>query len=499
MKYSWFSNSKLGFLCFCMIFLKSCNEQEPNPKENLERPNILFILTDDQAYWATGFSGNQQLHTPVLDSLAAQGASFTNFFANTPVCSPSRASLLTSKYGSEVDITDWINHFWDGTLKGPEPHLGLAEKEITWVELLQQSGYETTLIGKWHLGVDPEFHPTAQGFDTFKGFLAGGTKVENPTLEIDGKDSIYQGLTTEILTYETVAFLKNRNTEKPFLISLNYRAPHAPWLPLREEDWAQYRNMNIDLPDPKYPKIDSLDVVKRTREYYGAVTSLDRNLGTLLNTLNDLELEKNTIVVFTSDHGYNLGHNGIWHKGNGHWILTENPEYTENIPEGQRPNMYDHSLRIPVVVKWPNKIKPGTIIESSADVLDWYPTLSAMANVSIPDSILVRGRNLTPILMGQRPKNWNNDVFGQYSTHHQSRTHMRMYRTEDWKLIMDYLNPNRNELYDLKNDPKEKINLYYKKEYQKTALFLEAKLRDYMQKIDDPVLAIAIETNKKKI
>ncbi len=489
MKYNLLSIAKLGFVLFLMMIFGCKNTQSEDKKEE-NRPNILFIFTDDQAYWGTGHSGNPQLQTPTLDQLANDGARFTNFFVPSPVCSPARASLMTSRYGTEVGITDWINHYWDGTLRGPEPDLGLDPKYTTWAEVLQQSGYETALIGKWHLGDNPEYHPNNQGFDVFAGFLAGGTKVENPTLEVKGKNSIYSGLTTDILTDQALQYLSNRNTKKPFFLSLNYRAPHAPWQPLREEDWVQYKNLKIDLPHPDYPKLDTAEVTRRTREYYGAIASVDRSVKSILEKLKALHVDQNTIVIFTSDHGYNIGHNGIWHKGNGHWILTENPKATENIPEGQRPNMYDNSLKVPAIVKWPGVIQPNTIIENTATILDWYPTFLRMADIELPDSLTIRGRNLMTLLKGEENSDWNNNVYGEYSTHHQSRTHMRMYRTTDWKLVMDYLNSDRHELFDLKKDSEETINLYKNLAYQDVIIKLEEKLLEQMKKIDDPVLSL---------
>ena len=479
-KYTWSGISALTIL----VLLSHCAPPEENPGT----PNILFIFTDDQGYWGTGHSGNGQLVTPTLDQLARDGARFTNFFVPTPVCSPARASLMTSRYGSEVGITEWINHYWEGTLKGREPHLGLAPEYTTWAEVLQQSGYETALIGKWHLGIDPPFHPSNQGFDYFMGFLEGGVKVENPKLQINGKDSVFSGLTTDILTREALDYLSQRDPTKPFFLSVNYRAPHAPWWPLKEEDFARYATLKIDFPHVDYPDLDTVEVTRRTREYYGAVSSVDRSVKSLLNQLDKLGLEQNTIVIFTSDHGYNIGHNGIWHKGNGHWILTENPLASENIPEGQRPNMYDNSLKVPALIKWPGAIKPNTVIHQTATILDWYPTFLSMAGLEVPDSLLLHGRDLTPLLKGQEITGWDNDLYAEYSTHHQSRTHMRVYRTSQWKLVMDFLNPDRHELYHLTEDPDERINVYHRPECDSVVRHMEVKIVEQMRKIHDPVL-----------
>jgi uncharacterized sulfatase len=417
-----------------------------------ERPNILFVFTDDQAPWALGLAGHPHAKTPNMDRLFGQGAYLVNAFTVTPVCSPSRASLVSSRYGSELGITDWIN-------PNSEPDLGLDPNTITWPKLLAQAGYRTGLIGKWHLGTLDKFHPSVFGYQYFMGFRSGGNKPKDPVLEVNGKEQKLEGLLPDILVDDAIRFIRDGEGDGgPFLLSLHFRAPHAPWLPVADEDWNPFDSLDPTIPNPDYPKLDVPRVKKVTREYLASVASVDRNLGRLLQELDDRKLADNTIVIFSSDHGYNMGHNGIWHKGNGHWILTDPPPGTENVPRGQRPNMYDNSIRVPAAIRWPGVIKPGSIITETFSNLDWFPTLLAMAGVELPKGTLIRGRNFVPVLKGETA-GWNNDFYAEYSTHHQSRTHMRMYRTPEWKLIRDFLNPGRDELYNLKDDPAEVHNL----------------------------------------
>jgi len=224
-----------------------------------------------------------------------------------------------------------------------------------------------------------------------------------------------------------------------------------------------------------------------TREYLASVRSVDRNLGKLLKTLKETGLEDNTIVIFSSDHGYSMGHNGIWHKGNGHWVTKPSPEVTNpNIPKGQRPNLYDLSLKVPTFIRWPGTIKPGTIVKSTVSNLDWFPTFCEVAGIAPPNDL--RGRSLISLLKGHTPDNWNNDFFGQYSTKHQSKTDMRCYRTPQWKLVRDFKNPERDELYDLVNDPAESKNEINNPEYKKLIKKLHSKLIASMKEIDDPAL-----------
>lgn len=461
------------FLCMALF----------SPLRAADHPNILFILTDDQAPWALGLSGHPHAHTPHLDELFKSGAYLPNSFTVTPVCSPSRVSTLTSRYGTEMGITDWIN-------PRVEPEHGLAPKTPTWPEELKKAGYHTALIGKWHLGLLDHQHPTQFGYKFFMGLRGGGTSPFGPNLEVAGKEQKINGLTTDILTDEAIRWLRLYNPKSgPFAISLHYRAPHARWLPVREEDWAPFDQLDPQLPHPDYPDLDVDRVKKMTREYLASVAGVDRNVGKLLAELDLLKLSDNTIVIFSSDHGYNMGHNGIWHKGNGHWVLKTPPPATDNIPRGQRPNMYDNSIRIPTAIRWPKVIKPGTVVNETISNLDWFPSILAMANVPLDSSIKVQGKDFTPLLKGKELA-WDNDFYAEYSTKHQSHTDMRMYRTPEWKLIRDFLNTGRDELYNLTADPGETNNLIESKDPQTRQIIsdLDSKIRVQMKSIKDPLL-----------
>lgn len=415
-----------------------------------DRPNIVFVYTDDQASWALGLSGHPHASTPNMDKLFRRGAYLPNSFTVTPVCSPSRASLISSRYGSEVGLTDWLN-------PRREPYKGLGDDILTWPRLLKDAGYRTGLVGKWHLGLLDEQHPTQRGYEYFMGFRAGGTTPADPVLEKDGKQRQFEGLTADILTTHALEYLERVRGET-FLLSLHYRAPHSRWLPVAAEDWAPFDGLNPIIPNPAFPYLDVERVRRMTREYLASTKSVDRNIGRLLAKLDELGLTDDTVIVYTSDHGYSMGHSGVWHKGNGHYVLTRNPPATANIPDGQRPNMWDRSIRVPTAVVWPGEIEPGSVIEGTVSNLDWLPTMAAIAGADVPDGAIVRGRNIVPLLRGTAP-DWSNELYGEYSTHHQSRTHMRMLRTPQWKLVRDFLNPERDEFYDLTADPGETTNL----------------------------------------
>jgi len=421
-----------------------------NSVVDASQPNILFVLTDDQAPWAIGASGNPLAKTPHMDRLAKEGVYLPNAYTVTPVCSPSRAALMTSRYGSELGITDWIH-------PRNEPNLGLNSKLAVWPRLLQQAGYKTGLVGKWHLGLLDSQHPTVFGFEYFMGHRAGGWQTANPVLEKDGVDQKFEGLNADILANEAIEFL-TRNKDETFLLCWHTRAPHTRWLPVADEDIAPYENLDIEIPNPDYPDLDVDRVKRMTKEYFASIRSVDRNLGRVLKTLDDLELAENTIVIFSSDHGYNMGHNGIWHKGNGHWVLTSPPPGTEAIPRGQRPNMYDNSIKVPTIIRWPGVLKADSVDESTYSNLDWFPTILAMAGIELDPDILIRGRNMVPQLLGKE-RDWDQSYYAEYSTKHQSQTHMRMFSDGKWKLIRDFNNTGRDELYHLVNDSAESNNL----------------------------------------
>lgn len=470
-------------IVFCCAAAWACLIEEESMAAEQTRPNILFLFTDDQAPWALQASGHPHAVTPNMDSLIQEGAYLTNAFTVTPVCSPSRASLISGRYGSELGITDWIH-------PKREPEVGLPADTTTWVQLLQKSGYHTGLVGKWHLGTPDSMHPTKFGYDYFMGFRTGGAPTKNPTLEKDGKNQKIEGLTTDILTDHALEFLNKAPTDKPFCLSLHYRAPHTAWLPVAEEDWAPFADLDPTIPNPDYPNLDVSRVKKMTREYLASVAGVDRNVGRILQLLEDKNLDENTVVIFSSDHGYNMGHNGIWHKGNGHWVLTKNPAATPNIPNGQRPNMYDNSIRIPTIIRWPGTVKPGVKLEQTVSNLDWFPTLLEIAGVEIPSNLKIHGQSIVPILKGN-DVDWNNDFYAEYSTKHQSHTHMRMIRTPEWKLIRDFLNEGRDELYHLTEDPAESNNLIASNSPEAQAITkeLDAKILNKMKSINDPVLS----------
>lgn len=461
------------------------------------KPNIVFVYTDDQAAWTLGSYGNPYARTPHLDRLAADGARLTNAFVSTPVCSPARASLFSSRYSSEHGIPDFIPAPGHSSYNAEIGALGLDPAFVTFPEILARAGYTNGLVGKWHVGdwtKDPSrrFHPTHHGFHYFMGLTGGGTTPKDAALEKDGIEAVRPGLTDDVLTAEGIAFIE-RNRDRPFFLFLALRAPHRQWLPVAPEDWAPFEKLDPAIPNPDYPELEVDKVKQMTREYLASVAGVDRNVGQVLAALERLQLTENTIFIFSSDNGYQVGHNGIYHKGNGIWLTRTRPPDTKNIKSSYRPNLYDNSLRVPAIVRWPSQIPPGTVITETVSNLDWYPTLLAMTGTAMPAGVTVRGRNALPLLRRIPVTGWDNDYYAEYSMRMYCRTDLRAYRTKEWKLVRDFLNPERDELYDLTSDPAERKNRIV--DLNDPALRavvkqLDARILEHMRRHQDPALAL---------
>ncbi len=445
-----------------------------------ERPNVVFIMTDDQAPWALGVA-NPNVRTPNLDLMCRQGARFSNFFGVSAVCSPCRASLMTSRYSTEIGIPDYIPE--------SDRETGLDPAIATWPRVLSDAGYRTSLIGKWHLGGSDRHHPTKFGYDDFIGFRYGAGISKDPVVEIQGKGTQMEGYTPDILTDFAIEFVQRGGSE-PFLLSLHYWAPHTntenrtpdgdrTWLPLRDEDWNPFKGLDPVLPHPNYPKLDIPRLVRMTREYCASISSVDRNVGRLMGALSEIGVEEQTVVIFTSDNGYNMGHNGIWHKGNGRWILEDD--------RGDRPNLYDNSLGVPAIVRWPGRIRGGMVIGQTVTHLDWFPTLVEMTD-SPWEGDLVRGRGLLPLLQG-RKVSWSNDLFAQYSMWdwNQTGAKLRTFRSGGWKMVRDFAETVDDELYHLEADPRETTNMMDSRDpvAEKMKLSLGRSMMAEMEKLGD--------------
>ena len=442
--------------------------QVPQPA----RPNIISIVTDDQALWSIGVYGNRESRTPNMDRLAREGARFLNAFACTPVCSPSRASFLTGRFGTQLGVTDWIDP------KEAKAGKGLPADAVTWPRVLQQHGYRTALIGKWHLGETPAQHPTKLGFDSFFGALGGSFRPKDPELELNGRPAKVEGFGADILTDAALRFVET-NRAGPFALLLHFREPHLPYDPLPEQDLAPFKDLDPTIPD--FPNLRTNQVKNWTRLYYGAIHSVDRNIGRLLARLAELNLDTNTIVLFTSDHGYMIGHHGLHTKGNAHWV-------SGGSSGPKRPNMFEESIRIPLIIRWPGVVKPGLELADTVSNIDTYASVLGMLGIRPPRRWQQEGSDFSPLLLGQ--KRATHDVtFGQYDLHNGGLAFMRMVRTREWKLVRHYFTNDLDELYHLAEDPGETKNLYLDPKHEPVRDELQQRLTAWQRGIRDPILS----------
>jgi uncharacterized sulfatase len=461
----------------CLQFVAGLVHAQPLPADGHSaeagHANLVVIVADDLARWALGAYGNGEARTPNIDRLAREGAKFTRAYAATPVCSPSRATLLTGLYGTQVGVTDHISP--DDAQRG----VGLPAEAATWPAALQARGYRTGLVGKWHLGEAPQFHPTRHGFGFFYGRLDGVNEPLNPVVEADGKSKAEHGYLVDLTTDAAARFIAE-SRQRPFALSIHYNAPHHPYTPVAPPDAAPFLNSNPAVPDLaglSRPQLQGF-----YRDYYASIHALDRNVGRILDILDRFQLAERTVVVLISDHGYNLGQHRLRGKGNGVWIAG-------GMDGPTRPNMFETSLVIPVVVRWPGVVAPGREIPQLVAMTDFYPSVLAMAGVEASSEArpVRQGMSFLPLLRGEKPIHWRDAVFGQYDLHNNGLAYLRMVRTERYKLVRHYRATGLDELYDLRHDPEETQNLYGDTGHRQVREQLQQRLTAWMQSIGDPL------------
>jgi len=439
------------------------------------RPNILFIMTDDHAAHAMSCYGSKLNKTPNLDRIATSGMRFDRCFVTNSICTPSRAVILTGKYSH---------------LNGVPVFNRLDGSQQTVSKLLQAAGYYTAIVGKWHLGSDPT------GFD-YWNILPGQGAYINPVLyDKDGRKT-YNGYATDIITDLSLDVLKNRPADKPFFLMCHHKAPHRAWVPnekYREEfkdkqfpepetlfdDYAtrtdaireQKQSVQKDLSktDTKVEPPAELSGEALTRwkyqrymqDYLACVQSVDDNVGRVLDYLDANGLAQNTVVIYSSDQGFFLGDHGMYDKR----------------------FMYEPSLKMPFIVRWPSSIKAGSTQDAIATNCDFAPTFLDIAGQAVPPDM--QGRSLVPLLKGARPTDWRTAMYYRYyhdPGHHNTRAHYGV-RTETQKLIY-YWKKDQWEFYDLSTDPNELKNRYTDPTAQESVAKLKAELARLRKELKD--------------
>jgi arylsulfatase A-like enzyme len=478
----------LSFAAFLCAYPASMRAADAKP------PNIVFIFSDDHAYQAVSAYGHGLNQTPNIDRLAKEGMRFDRCLVPNSICGPSRATVLTGKYSHVNGFYNNTNSRFDGS-------------QVTFPKLLKQAGYQTAMIGKWHLVSNPT------GFD-YWNILPGQGQYYNPPIIRMGQREKHQGYTTDVITDLSLDWLKQRDPQKPFLLMCQHKAPHREWEPN-----LKYLTLNDDKKFPEPPtlfddyagrgaaeKSQDMTIAKtmtnrdlkfvtpaaltpeqrkewdayygpRNEEFHRAnlqgddlvrwkyqrymhdyvacIASVDESVGRILDYLKSAGLEDSTIVVYASDQGFYLGEHGWFDK---RWIFEE-------------------SLRTPCLVRWPGKTKPGSVNKDIVSNVDFAETFLDAAGVKVPAEM--QGHSLLPLLEGKTPADWRKSFYYHYYEYpavHSVRRHYGVV-TDRYKLVYFY-EPDMNywELFDLEKDPRELKSVYADPTYAKVRANLQKEL-----------------------
>ena len=468
--------NKLFVIFFCVIAIKCFGQNQP-------KPNIIFIFSDDHATNAISAYGgiyNDLATTPNIDRIANEGALLTNTLCTNAICGPSRAAILTGKYSH---INKYYKNYKGGIFDS---------KQWTYPQALKEAGYQTALVGKWHLASEPV------GFDYYKYHISQGQQglYWNPVYNDNGKKIKEKGYATNLTTDFALDWLNGREEKEPFCLLLQYKAPHREWSPdtkykdLWEDiempypatfndtykgreltagdtemtmDYFSRKDMKMTPPDSLSKKerrkwlrfgvkpgetvvpsenlsneeIRKWKYQKYIKDYLATIKSVDDNIGRVLEYLKENGLEENTIVVYASDQGFFLGEHGFFDKR----------------------FMYEEALRMPFIIRYPGKIKPGIIVDDIITNIDFAPTLLEMAGIPVPEA--VQGNSFFSNLKGKTPQDWRQSMYYHYYEfpyYHRVQPHYGI-RNQRYKLIHFYYDVDVWEFYDLQNDPSEMNNL----------------------------------------
>lgn len=429
---------KLTALISLILLVLSCSNQQKS-EELSQKPNIVLLLADDMGYQELGCYGQETIHTPILDKLAGEGMRFTDFYAGNAVCSPSRAVLMTGKSSSYATIRGNSGHFSDDRWM----RVALKKDEITMAEMLRDAGYQTGFVGKWHLDDPNDLSTWAynRGFDYAVqeqwGSRFGGIDYDEQMHWINGKqDSVYYHVNEweckdEFRTELAFDYLDEIDKDQPFFLFMSYRAPHGHERSIGNQDLY----MNEGWP-------------ARERLHAAKITLLDRQIGRLLDKLEQMGELENTLVLFTSD-------NGPHNEGHDHEFFNSNGDL-----KGYKRDTYEGGIRVPMIAWWKGKIEPGSTTDFIAGFQDLMPTFAQVADYAIPKQS--NGISIIPVMKGEEQEkhdylNWEFqlDGWGRKMPNGGFRQAVRM---DQWKAVRYGVN-SKTELYDLSKDISESENI----------------------------------------
>lgn len=409
------------------------------------RPNIIYIMADDLGYADLSGYGRKDYKTPNLDRLAQQGMKFVNAYAGGPFCTPTRTSFMTGRYPARTPVglrepLDWT---------GKDSTVGLSKDYISIATLLKKAGYETYLVGKWHLGFAPKFSPMQNGFDEFFGFHGGGIDYISHT-DMNGNNDLYrnempvvkEGYMTDLLMQRAVEII-NRPHPKPFFLSMMFNAPHWPW----QAPGAQAMAAGVDWKKGGSPEI-----------YAGIMRSLDSAVGRIIDAVEKNNLSANTVIIFTSD--------------NGGEIFSDMGPF-----KGRKALLWEGGIREPAFVRWTGKIPAGKETQQVAITMDWTATILALAGAKADKKFPLDGIDLTAVCEGKNPPLARTLYWRVFQ-----RNKQKAIRDGKWK----YLQDEKGEyLFDLEKDPGEKQDL--KNEQKNIFQILKDKYQRWEKTVLEPV------------
>jgi arylsulfatase A-like enzyme len=391
-------------LIIVLVFGISSCEARKEKKKKANRPNVILILTDDQGFGDLSIMGNTNLSTPNIDAIAQNGAMFDRFYVS-PVCSPTRAEILTGRY-----------HVRGGVYSTSAGGERLDLDETTIAQLFQKAGYKTGAYGKWHNGMQYPYHPNARGFDDYYGFCSGHWgNYYSPALEHNGKIVKGNGFVIDDFTEHAMQFIEE-NQDSPFFVYLPYNTPHSP-MQVPDRFWNKFKDMDLELTNRDKEKEDII----HTRAALAMCENIDWNVGRIMDKLKMLELEENTIVLYLSDNGPN---GWRWNDG----------------MKGRKGSTDEGGVRSPLLVQWKSKIRGGTKVFKIASAIDLLPTLCDLASIPSETPKVIDGKSLKPLLLEKEP-DWPERLI---INHWRGRTSVR---SQEFRLDFE------NKLFNMVSDP----------------------------------------------
>ena len=439
------------------------------------KPNVIVILSDDQGYWAVQGPDNNEIETPNLNRLAMSGTRLKDFFCASPVCSPARATLLTGAIPSHHGVHDWIRSGnCDSSRNKAGARAGYLDGHTGYSDILSRNGYVCGISGKWHLG---DSGIPRKGFTFWDVHAEGGGPYHNAPMFRGSAFYREDRYITDAITDNAIRFIDGqKDNSQPFYLSIHYTAPHSPWGRDHHPN-ETYDHYFKECPFNSVPRLklhrDHINTSEYGHDeesrrailsgYFAAVTEMDRNIGRVIDYLEYLKISDNTLIVFTSDNGMNMGHHGIYGKGNG------------TYPQ----NMYDTSVRVPAIFNWPDQIPSDVSRPDLLSQYDFMPTLMDLLGIMDHRSEEKPGRSFAQLLTHGRSEDRESvAVYDEYGA-------VRMIRTEEWK----YVHRSRDgsdELFNMTEDPGEERNLATNPEFNNIQKDLRILMEDWFQRYSDP-------------